>query len=71
MSLKGARSHGSVWFGRQQTRMDHTSLSKLTMVRAATGRVGSSWSAIMVSLAVGAAVSRSARHDDDVESNEQ
>jgi hypothetical protein len=39
---------------------------ELTMVRAATRRVGSSWSIVMVSLAIVAAVSRSARHDDSL-----
>jgi hypothetical protein len=40
--------------------------SKLTMVRVAARRVGTSWSVVMVSLAVCAAVSRSARHDNDL-----
>ena len=40
--------------------------SKLTMIRVAARRVGTSWSVVMVSLAVCAAVSRSARHDDDL-----
>ena len=37
------------------------------MVGTATRRVGATWGAVVVSLAVCSAVSRSLRHDDDVD----
>ena len=37
------------------------------MVGTATRRVGATWGAVVVSLAVGSAVSRSLRHDDYVD----